>query len=178
MDVGPIAENPVLLPVSLLIGFILFQWMLQLSYPLVVLLHELCHAVPAAILRKSNIVVHLGRAPYSKEIRLLNLRIKASKTAIRHGYTEYAPPPGSAFEAWFIVGIAPFVNIMITAIGVYGFFHWQLPLLIWFLVLPYWLANTRVALSSLWFKPVNLGTMENPNWAQSDLLYLIRFRKS
>lgn len=172
-----ITEDPVLLPFLILIGFLLFQLTLSLSYPIVVLIHELGHAIPALILGKKKIIIHLGNAPYSKEIKILNISVRISRFSIRRGYTEYSNPPQNFLEAWLIVAMAPLLNIVIFIAGIYSIFNWQFSILGWLILLPVWLANTRITLSALWLKPVNLGTIDNPNWVQSDLVYLLNYRK-
>jgi len=161
-----------LIPLFILGGFLVFRGLLWLFYPLVVLLHELAHAIPARLWGKPNVTLQVGNAPYPVHFEIANVRIQCSWKGGYRGHTRYQGRPENWAQLFTIVGTAPVVSLLVTLLGAWVLLDFRFHLATAFLLCALWLANTHIALSSL--RPTLQGSDSNDPASSSDLDTLIR----
>jgi len=158
--------KPEWIPLFLILGFILFQLVLNLSYPIWVLLHELAHALPALFRGKPNVRINIGEGPTWFNVPLPRMTLSVHRYHHSRGSTTYDGTPRSHAEACFIILPAPLLSASI-ALG-FGWFIYQIapttnPVALLVLTAA-WLANFHITFSAWW-------PIANP---RSDLIDLLK----
>jgi len=162
--------KPEWIPLFLILGFILFQLVLKLSYPIWVLLHELGHALPALLSRKPNVRIDIGEGATWFAVPLPSMTLSVHRHHHSRGSTTYDGTARSHAEACFIILPAPLLSLSI-ALG-FGWFIYQIaptanPVALLMLTAA-WLANFHITFSAWW-------PIANP---RSDLVDLLNHVKN
>lgn len=170
MDIPPIQ-----LAITLAIGFLAFCAMFSISTVLLVIIHELGHAIPALMTGKKQVRIKVGDAsdreqqPRSNTIQFL-FSFKNSHRAL----TRYEGGINNWAELIFIVGTAPLINLVIGVSATLALLTTHLSSVWVFVVTAFWLANARIFLHSIdpgWFSRWEPGGSDS---CESDLGRILR----
>ncbi len=147
--------KPEWIPIALILGFLVFQFVLRFWYPVVVFIHELGHAIPARCFGKKNVQVHIGVVKDSATaltFRLFDISFRIHGTQRQTGHTTYNGSPESVIQAILIILTAPLLSLVLTvALG--AVIYTLAPSLhfAWILLLSaLWLANFHITFSAWW----------------------------
>ena len=157
--------KPEWIPIALIFGFLIFQFVLKFWYPVVVFIHELGHAIPARCLGKKDVQVHIGDendSTNASTFRLFDISFHIHGFQLQSGHTTYNGSPETVNQAMLLILTAPLLSFVLT-VGLGAIIYSLAPILhfAWiFLLSALWLANFHITFSAWW-------TVANPH---SDLL--------
>jgi len=144
--------KPEWLPFYLILGYLLFQFLLKWSYPVFVLIHELGHALPACFFGKKQVQIHIGEGDSLFRFCIQPIQFELHRRTWHIGRTTYAGSPGNRIEAVFIILSAPLLSLLLT-LG-FGYLLLTSGTLIsvkaLLLFCAAWLASFHITFSAIW----------------------------
>jgi hypothetical protein len=168
--------------IVLILLLLILRLVIVVSTPLLILIHELAHALPALLLRKKQVCIELGVGRLIANGKLGALRFAIGSQRWDQGRTSYEGKPESIAQAIAIIGIAPAISlgISIAALTLW----WSQPALslpMHLLLAGSWLANTSIVFQSLnpWSAKTSFreSVSENQENAGNDLRDLLQHLK-
>lgn len=142
--------TPEWIPLLLIAGFLGFRLVLHASYPLCIFLHELGHALPARLLGKTSVEIHIGSDCPLASVSLFGMQLTLHRQHTHSGTTHYQGEVQSVPQACLIILTAPLLSLALTValtawlLGM--LVHQSLPLT--FIASALILANLHITLSA------------------------------
>ncbi|MEQ9823390.1 MAG: hypothetical protein ABQ298_03310 [Puniceicoccaceae bacterium] len=142
--------TPEWIPLLLIAGFLGFRLVLHASYPLCIFLHELGHALPARLLGKTSVEVHIGANAPVLSGTLFGIEITLHREHTHTGTTHYQGEVQSVLQACLIILTAPLLSLTLTV----ALTAWLLGMLVYqslpltFIASALTLANLHITLSA------------------------------
>ena len=100
------------------IDFIIYLLVYIIFTPMLTLLHELGHAVPALIFTKEEVIVNIGNSNLNKKIKLSRLIIKLngykSLVDVSYGYINWTPLDSNKIKAIIIILGGPLTSLIVS----------------------------------------------------------------
>ena len=100
------------------INFIIYPLVYIIFMPVLTLLHELGHAIPALIFTKEKVIVDIGNSNLNKKIKLNRLVIKLngykSLTDVSYGYINWTPLDSNKMKSVFMILGGPLTSLIVS----------------------------------------------------------------
>ena len=100
------------------IDFIIYLLVYIIFTPMLTLLHELGHAIPALIFTKEEVIVNIGNSNLNKKIKLSRLIIKLngykSLVDVSYGYINWTPLDSNKIKAIIIILGGPLTSLIVS----------------------------------------------------------------
>jgi len=137
------------LPIYIILGYIAFRLLMNFSYPILVFIHELGHALPAKCFKKTNVRIQIGAGALRFKCMFSGIAISIHRDQTNTGITIYEGMPETLVQAGWIIMLAPLLNLLL-AIALTFLFALNPPLITVFILSAVWLANFHITFSALW----------------------------
>ncbi|WP_042274517.1 hypothetical protein [[Clostridium] dakarense] len=101
------------------IDFVVYPLVYIVFTPILTILHELGHALPALIFTKDKVTVNIGNSNLNKQIRLnrlvINLNGYKSLVDVAYGYVNWTPVDNRAKVVFMILG-GPLASLIVSVL--------------------------------------------------------------
>jgi hypothetical protein len=162
-----------LFPIYLILGFLLFRWLVVAFQWISTLAHELGHTLAAKLSGKNSLILTIGSSPFLVNSTLAGVSLKLSIKGEPRGSTSFEGNFSNRMMAMAIIWAGPVVTLAIILLLTWSAFLHTWNLLGYMVVCSAWLANVQIIVSSL-------SMRHDPSKPVSDLQRWLRYenRKS